>query len=79
MEPLDIIVKVGRFKTTVLRFKRGNTVYKVTKQIGTRLERKGDNVLTYYNCLCEEQQLVCEIMLDHLADSWYLVQVENYD
>ncbi|CAN5602770.1 hypothetical protein BH10BAC5_BH10BAC5_21840 [soil metagenome] len=79
MEPVDVIVRVKGIKTDVLKFKKGDTEYKVTKFIASWIERVGDNIITHYHLICGGQAISCELSHNHLQNKWMLVQIDNID
>ncbi len=75
-ESIDVIVKYKAATIDIIKFKRGNTEYTVTKAGKPWIERIGNNIITHYNLICGGQNISCEISHDHILNKWLLVQFD---
>jgi len=76
MEPVDVIVKYKGTGIEIIKFKRGQTEYVVTKKGNSWIDRQGNNIITHYTLICEKQGICCELSHNHLMNKWMLVQLD---
>jgi hypothetical protein len=77
LEPVDVIVRTKKGKTEIVRFRRGDSEYIVTKFIASWVEHAGDNVVTHYHLICQKQNISCELSHNHILNVWTLVQIDD--
>ena len=75
-EPVDVIVKYIATKVKIIKFKRGQTEYIVSKMGNLWVERIGNNIITHYAVTCERQGISGELSHDHMLNKWMLVQFD---
>ncbi|HEX2786615.1 MAG TPA: hypothetical protein VHP32_01830 [Ignavibacteria bacterium] len=71
-EPVKVVAYFDT-KIKILKFKFGNTVYKVSEQISYWKEMKGENKFSYYTLKCAEQNFLCELQFNHTDLKWVLI------
>lgn len=76
-EPVQVVVHFDTLKLNILKFKRGNTVYKVSEVISKWKSHSGEAQITYYTVKCGEQNIVCELSLNHKDLKWEFIQYDN--
>lgn len=79
LEPVEVIVRYKKIKLEIIKFKRGQTEYIVSKMGNDWVERTGDNVITHYALICERQGISCELSHDHINNKWILVQFDTIE
>lgn len=75
-EPVDVIVKYKGTNVEIIKFRRGQTEYIVSKVGNIWIERKAGNIVTHYPIICERQRISGELSHDHMLNKWLLVQFD---
>lgn len=78
-EQVDVIVKYKGANVEIIKFRRGQTEYNVSKVGNIWIERKGGNVVTHYPFICDRQRISGELSHNHIENKWMLVQFDILD
>lgn len=76
MEPIEVIVRYKKISVEIIKFKRGQTEYNVSKMGNKWKEPVGDTIITHYSVICDKQGISCELSHDHMLNQWMLVQLD---
>jgi hypothetical protein len=76
LEPVDVIVKYKGTAVEIIKFRKGNTEYNVSKMGNSWKEPKGNGIITHYSLICDKQGICCELSHDHILNKWLLVQFD---
>ena len=78
-EPVEVIAHFDRTKVNILKFKRKNTVYRVTTSVNKWRLKEGDNPVTHFIVECKDQKVICELALYHNNYKWELIQYDHLE
>lgn len=78
-EPVDVIAHFSRTKVNIIKFKRKNTIYKVSSFLTKWRLKEGDNPVTHFVVECKEQRIICELALYHNNYKWELIQYDHLE
>lgn len=78
-KPIEVISYFQNLEMKIVRFRKDNTVYKVSEIISKWKVNEGERIITHFTLLCKEQNIVCELAFCHNDLKWEFIQYENLD
>ena len=76
-EAVDVIACFSILNLRILRFKKENTIYRVSRIVREWRSKEGNTLFSHFTLECRQQNIICELALNHSTLKWEFIQYEN--
>jgi hypothetical protein len=78
-ENIDVIVYFHKVSANIIRFKRGETIYKVSRTVNKWKLKEGGSKVTHFIVECRDRNIICEVAFYHDDLKWEMIQYDHLE
>lgn len=78
-EPVEVVAHFNRMNIEIIKFRRNNTIYRVSSFVHKWRLKEGDNNITHFVVECRDKNIICELAYYHNDLKWELIQYDHLE